>query len=129
MGRVWNVVGVGVVSTFDVDVEVERSSHTLGVEHRWEIPEGMIVSSIGGDGTSPKVVVTVTQMDDCSTELRDELVGALREIHETLSSAYGHADAPYEPQALHALNLATEALSWVDDPTDLRAIAVTEDDE
>lgn len=51
-----------------------------------------------------------------STDLQDELVGILREVALTLGNAFGHAEAPYEPQALAALALVNEALGWVDDP-------------
>lgn len=85
------------------------------------------VEQIGADECVEAAVIIRTQAhkfpmaaEDFGTEreLRDELVGALREIHETLSNAYGHAEAPNEPAALHALNLATEALDWVDNPAE-----------
>ncbi|HVM07166.1 MAG TPA: hypothetical protein VM345_01785 [Acidimicrobiales bacterium] len=49
-------------------------------------------------------------------ELRTELTKALRGVETILANAYGHAEARYEPQALEALALVREALTWVDDP-------------
>lgn len=56
--------------------------------------------------------------DTTEVELLDEYVAVMRKIHTTLGDAYGHAEAPYEPQALAALALAKEALDWVDDPAE-----------
>lgn len=78
---------------------------------RLEVPEAV------WDDFNQRAGAVLTRLAS-TEELRDELVGALREIHETLSNAYGHADAQHEPPALHALNLATEALDWVDSPAE-----------
>lgn len=46
--------------------------------------------------------------------LEVQIVAAMREAHETLQIAYGHAEAQHEPSALHALTLLAEALEWAD---------------
>lgn len=82
-------------STITVDVEIERSSHTLAVEHRWEIPDGLILSSVGGDGTNPKVIISIAQLDDCASKSR-----AVVEVIESEEGDYAWAKGHVDPAVM-----------------------------
>ena len=49
-----------------VEVKVHNSSHNLGIEWRFEEMEGaQIIVPIGA---SPRLVITITQMDECADD-------------------------------------------------------------